>query len=490
MRRLGLMVVVLAVAGCGALRDAFSAHPVEAATVGDQELTVERLADLASKVKGMPLQAENVQRLADLYVDYTLFALAMADGKVLTDSATVAAAMWPLASQLKYEHFHERLAAARTHFTPAQVDSAFQAGSVRMFQHILLQVPASATPAVSQQKETQAKSILAQITAAHGANFAALARRYSDDPGSKQQGGMLNASARGAFVPQFEDAAWQLQPGGVSGVVRSSFGFHIIRRPTFAEVRDSFAVGLQDVVSSRQDSLYMAGIDTLRRLKITDGAGAAVREAIQDVNAARTNGHTLVSYRGGSFKVKDLIHWIHALDPQVSQAIPTASDAQISQLLRALTQRSILLAQADSAGVRLTDSDWVELRSAHDSAMQRLQTALELSPQVLKDSTTTAAGRVRLATTHVDAYLDKLVAGRATFVPVPPFLADVLRAGRPWSVNQAAVVRAAERGRGMRATSDSLRGAPRPNNEAAPGVRPAPGPAPIPPTTGAPTKRP
>jgi PPIC-type peptidyl-prolyl cis-trans isomerase-like protein len=489
MRRLGLMVLVLSAAGCGALRDAFSAHPVEAATAGGQELTVERLADLASKVKGMPMQADNVQRLADLYVDYTLYALALADGKAISDSATVLAAMWPLASQLKYEHFHERLAAKRAHLNPTQVDSAFQAGTVRMFQHILLQVPPSATAAVSQQKETQAKGILAQINAAHGSNFAAMARRYSDDPGSKQQGGMLNAAGRGAFVPQFEDAAWQLQPGGVSGVVHSSFGFHIIRRPTFAEVRDSFAVGLQDVLSSKQDSLYMAGIDTLRKLKITDGAGAAVREAIQDINAARSDGHTLVSYRGGSFKVKDLIHWIHALDPQVSQAIPTASDAQITQLLRALTQRSILLAQADSAAVQLTDSDWAELRAAHDSAMQRLQVALELSPQIMKDSATTADGRVRLATTHVDAYLDKLVQGRATFVPVPPFLADALRAGRPWSVNQAAMARAAERGRGMRAASDSLRGGPRPNNEPAPGVRRAPGPAPIPPTT-APTKRP
>jgi parvulin-like peptidyl-prolyl cis-trans isomerase-like protein len=488
MRRLGLMVLVLSVAGCGALHDAFSAHPVEAATVGDQELTVERLADLSSKVKGMPLQADNVQRLADLYVDYTLFALALADGKALTDSATVLAAMWPLVSQLKYEHFHERLAAARTHFAAAQVDSAYQAGNVRMFQHILLQVPPSATPAVSQQKETQAKGLLAQINAAHGANFAALARRYSDDPGSKQSGGMLNASGRGAFVPQFEDAAWQLAPGGVSGVVRSSFGYHIIRRPPLAEVRDSFTVGLQDVMSSRQDSLYMAGIDTLRRLKITDGAGAAVREAIQDVNAARTDGHTLVSYRGGSFKVRDLIHWIHALDPQVSQAIPTASDAQISQLLRALTQRSILLNQADSAGVRLTAEDWAELRAAHDSTMQRLETALELNSQVLHDSATTPAGRVRLATTHVDAYLDKLVGGRSTFVPVPPFLADALRAGRPWSVNQAAIVRAAERGRAMRTAADSLRGQPRPNNEPVPGVRPAPGPAPIP--GAAPARRP
>ena len=220
MRRLGLGMMMLAVAGCSALRDAFTAHPDDAATAAGQVLTVERLAALSAKVKGMPLQSENVGRLADVYIDYTLFALALAQGKTLTDTATVAATMWPLASQLKWDHFHERLTSVRMRFTPRQVDSAFQAGNVRVFQHILLQVPASAAPPVAQQKETQAKGLLTRITAAHGANFGALAKRFSDDPGTKNRGGLLNASGRGQFVPQFEDVAWQLAPGGVSGVVR------------------------------------------------------------------------------------------------------------------------------------------------------------------------------------------------------------------------------------------------------------------------------
>jgi hypothetical protein len=72
------------------------------------------------------------------------------------------------------------------------------------------------------------------------------------------------------------------------------------------------------------------------------------------------------------------------------------------------------------------------------------------------------------------------VVSRANYVPIPPFLGDRLRAGEPWSVNQAGIVRAAERAREMHVQGDSLRGGPRPNNELAPGVRPAPGPAPVP----------
>jgi len=480
MRRLGLGMMMLAVAGCSALRDAFTAHPDDAATAAGQVLTVERLAALSAKVKGMPLQPENVGRLADVYIDNTLFALALAQGRTLTDSATVAATMWPLASQLKWDHFHERLTAGRMRLAPRQVDSAYQAGTVRVFQHILLQVPASAAPAVVHQKETQAKGLLTQITAAHGANFAALAKRYSDDPGTKSRGGMLNASGRGQFVPPFEEAAWQLAPGAISGVVRSPYGFHIIRRPPLAEVRDSFAQGLQDALSTRLDSSYMASLDTAKRIKLTGGAGAAVRQAVRDINAARTDGHTLVRYRGGGFEVKDLIRWIRALPPEVTQAVPTATDAQIGLLLRQLAERTILLQQADSAGVQLTDSDWVDLRAAHDSALRRVQSALGLTPQVLKDSGGTPDARGRLAMAHVQGYLDNIVVARSNYVAIPPFLGDVLRAGAPWSVNEAGLVRASERARELRAQSDSLRGVPRPNNEPAPGVRPAPGPAPVP----------
>src|SRR3989442_8496153 len=108
MRGLGLVMTVLATAGCSALRDAFTAHPSAAATAGGQVLTVDRLAELASKVKGMPLQSENLGRLADVYIDYTLFALALAQGKTLTHTATFAATMLPLASQLKWAHLPKR----------------------------------------------------------------------------------------------------------------------------------------------------------------------------------------------------------------------------------------------------------------------------------------------------------------------------------------------------------------------------------------------
>jgi len=63
----------------------------------------------------------------------------------------------------------------------------------------------------------------------NGGDFAALARKFSDDPGSAKQGGDLGFVKRGVFYPEFESAAWILNKGELSGVVESPVGFHIIQ---------------------------------------------------------------------------------------------------------------------------------------------------------------------------------------------------------------------------------------------------------------------
>jgi hypothetical protein len=71
------------------------------------------------------------------------------------------------------------------------------------------------------------EGLLARVRA--GEDFAALAREFSEDPGSRAQGGDLGWFGRGVMVKPFEDAAFALKEGEVSGVVESPFGFHIIK---------------------------------------------------------------------------------------------------------------------------------------------------------------------------------------------------------------------------------------------------------------------
>jgi peptidyl-prolyl cis-trans isomerase D len=94
-------------------------------------------------------------------------------------------------------------------------------------RHILIAVPAGADAKTDAAAKTKAEDLLKQIKA--GGNFADLASKNSDDPGSKTQGGELGWLDRGKTVPEFDKAAFTLAPGQTSDLVKTQFGYHILQ---------------------------------------------------------------------------------------------------------------------------------------------------------------------------------------------------------------------------------------------------------------------
>jgi parvulin-like peptidyl-prolyl isomerase len=80
------------------------------------------------------------------------------------------------------------------------------------------------------REEAQALAAEVRARALTGEDFAQIAKENSDDAGSAAMGGDLGRFRREQMVPEFSDAAFALQPGGVSEVVESAFGFHVIQR--------------------------------------------------------------------------------------------------------------------------------------------------------------------------------------------------------------------------------------------------------------------
>lgn len=96
--------------------------------------------------------------------------------------------------------------------------------------HILLMYKGSMRSTATRSKDEALTSITAMKTEiADGADFADLARKNSDCP-SGAEGGDLGKFPRGAMVPEFDKAAFALEPGQVSDVIETAFGYHLIQR--------------------------------------------------------------------------------------------------------------------------------------------------------------------------------------------------------------------------------------------------------------------
>jgi peptidyl-prolyl cis-trans isomerase D len=116
--------------------------------------------------------------------------------------------------------------------------------------HILLKTEGKDEAAVRQQAE----DVLAKVKG--GADFAALATKVSEDEASAVKGGDLDFFGRGAMVKEFEDAAFSMKPGDISGLVKSQFGFHIIkvtdRKAAATQSLDEVRVQIEDQVKSER----------------------------------------------------------------------------------------------------------------------------------------------------------------------------------------------------------------------------------------------
>ena len=115
-------------------------------------------------------------------------------------------------------------------------------------RHILIKFPGGAAKTDAEAK-TKAESILKQLQG--GADFATLAKKYSDDPGSAAQGGELGFAKHGAMVPEFDKAIFT-QPIGALAIIKTQYGYHIVQ---VEERQSAHTQPLNEVLPTIQVSL-------------------------------------------------------------------------------------------------------------------------------------------------------------------------------------------------------------------------------------------
>ena len=145
--------------------------------------------------------------------------------------------------------------------------------------HILIKTPLPAPGAKEDEKaiadaRTKADNVLKEVKA--GGDFAKLAGKYSDDPGSAKNGGELGWIGRGRTVPEFEKAAFSLGKGQTSDLIKSSYGFHIIR--------------VEDKQEAHVKSLAEVKSEIEEKVKQQKGAQATESAANALLSQSRTEG--------------------------------------------------------------------------------------------------------------------------------------------------------------------------------------------------------
>jgi len=222
------------------------------------------------------------------------------------------AQLFQIPEQVKAEYvvLDQAAVESQVSVSDAEVEQFYKANEKRFVtpeqrtaSHILITKAPGAKPAEEAAAKAKAEAVLAEVRK-NPADFAAIAKAQSQDPGSAGQGGDLGVVEKGLFAKPVEDAIYSLKEGEVSGIVASEFGFHIIKvtaiKPSQqkpleaakAEIADELkksklskkyselAESFNDIVYEQSDSLKPAADKLGLQIHTVDGLGRKPNPAL------------------------------------------------------------------------------------------------------------------------------------------------------------------------------------------------------------------
>lgn len=189
---------------------------------------------------------------------------------------------------------------------------------------------------ISKQQKQEARQQLEEIRKRilAGEDFATLAKQYSQDVASAQAGGELGFFKKKELVPEYEAAALRLEPGGISNVVESQFGFHLIqlieRKGQQFNTRHILIRPATATVNMQEAS---AALDSVRNLIVNDSISfAKAAKDFSDDFSTKDNGGMMMGRSGSTYIPMDQV------DPDIFFVIDTMQVGEISKPIPFRTQ--------------------------------------------------------------------------------------------------------------------------------------------------------
>ena len=445
MNRASLPVLVagLCAAACG---------PPPLAEADGHRLSVEEAARLIDEHSTRAPDSQIVRALAELWVDYTLLAGHLAADTLLSN-LDVEPVTDPPRVELMLARLREEVLAVDTVVTDEELAERFAAdlpGARATASHILLAFPPGATTRQRDSVLASAESLRRQLD--DGADFAVLAQRYSDDPGSGRQGGSLGTFGRGQMLRPIDEAAFSLRPGELGGPVETALGYHLLRLdaleiPELSEVADEFRARIQAERMGEAEGAYIMQLDSLAGLALASDA-IAITRALLTTAPSRVSGgaaqRPILTWMDGAYTAGDFLELVRVSAEGFAESVAEASDEELELALLRLGREELLMQEARARGMTPDQAALDSLSAEARGAIRERAGRIGLTPRQTPapDSAVATAADSVETDPHalVQSALIRVVSGAQEIVPLGP-ITLLLRDQGDWRIRQDGVGR-------------------------------------------------
>lgn len=427
-------LAVLAVGACG---------PDRLAEAAGETLGVDEAARLIADHSRLAPDTQVVRVVAELWVDYTLLADAVASDSALARIDLEPATRQPL-EEIMLGRLQEASIRVDSTLTDEELRSRFAAempGARATASHILLALPPNATAVQRDSVRRLAESL--RERAAAGEDFPTLVMTHSSDPGSARFAGRLGTFERGVMLPPIDEAVFSMAPGEVSPPVETELGIHVIKMealdaPDFDSAGEAYRAQLIEDRRIRAEEAFVAELEDSAGLALTEPAVEAARAIARNPVAyltARARTRALATFEGGAYRAGAFQDLMQNAGPDFLSRVLGATDEGLAELLMNLARQQMLVHEARSRGFTPSeaeaDSVSQRIRDRIRSLGDRIGVTVSPGPEA---DTGTAEGGVSPA---LDA-VSRVISGTQEIVPLGG-VTFLLRRNGDWRVHDEAV---------------------------------------------------